>query len=140
MIETKQGWRSLPGGTREPGESIEETATRELAEEVGGALTGPLAWVGAFRVDHSKVGRHRPHLPFPISYWAYLAADVELLDSVGRPGAGEQVVSVRTLPPSAAIAFLADFDDGPVTDVVRLAHAMGLTGQHGEIGRNGVVT
>jgi 8-oxo-dGTP diphosphatase len=106
-----------------------------LAEEAGGALTGPLVWVGAFRVDHSDVGRHRPHLPFPISYWTYVAGDVELGDSTTTSGAGEQVVSVRTLPPPEAIAFLAEFDDGPVTDVLRLAHAMGLTEQGEESAR-----
>jgi hypothetical protein len=53
-----------------------------------------------------------------------------------RPSAGERVVSVRILPTAEAIAFLAEFDDGPVTDVVRLAHAMGLTEQRGQTARS----
>lgn len=48
VFETDQGWRSVPGGTREPGETIAETADRELYEEVGAHLKGPIDWVGAF--------------------------------------------------------------------------------------------
>lgn len=42
-----------------------------------------------------------------------------------NPEDGENVVQVQVLPPTEAIDYLAVFDDGPLTDVVRLAHAMG---------------
>lgn len=110
-FKTDRGWRTIPGGTPEPGESIEQTLALELSEEVSGALTGPLAWVGAFRVDHSRRGPYRPHLPFPISYWAYLSADVGLTHLPENPHGGEQVIAVHTAA-RGALNQLAAFDDG----------------------------
>lgn len=126
VFETDQGWRNVPGGTREAGETIVEAADRELYEEVGGHLKGPLEWVGAFRVDHSLADPYRPHLPFPISYWAYAAADVELVADPTNPDDGEQVTAVQVLPIDEAIEFLSVFDDGPLLDVVKLARALKL--------------
>lgn len=66
-----QGWRSLPGGTREPGESLVELARRELPEEAGARMTGGIELFAA-HVAHSRRARpYRPHLPHPRSYWAY---------------------------------------------------------------------
>ncbi|WP_420113048.1 NUDIX hydrolase [Pseudactinotalea sp.] len=126
VFETTQGWRNLPGGTREPEESLAETAARETQEEVGGRIVGELTWLGAFRVDHSAAGRHRPHLPWPISYWAYVVADVELVGEPTNPPDGEVVTSVLILPGAQAIEWLSVFDDGPLLDVVRLADELGL--------------
>jgi hypothetical protein len=42
-----------------------------------------------------------------------------------NPADGETVTDVRTLPPAEAVDYLADFDNGPLTDVLRLATAMG---------------
>src|SRR5882757_803262 len=61
------GWRFLPGGTREPGEPIEEAGAR---------LTGPMTWLGAHRADHRRPEPYRPHLPHPVSYWSNVVADV----------------------------------------------------------------
>ena len=126
VFETEQGWRSVPGGTREPGETLAEAADRELYEEVGGRLKGPLKWVGAFRVDHSDAGPYRPHLPFPISYWAYTSADIDLVAPPTNPEDGEQVTAVHVLPLDEAIDFLSVFDDGPLLDAVKLARALEL--------------
>jgi 8-oxo-dGTP diphosphatase len=124
VFETDQGWRSVPGGTREPGESLRAAADRETREEVGGQIVGELTWVGAFRVDHSAVGPHRPHLPYPISYWAYVIAELELLHEPTNPFAGEQVTAVHALPAAEAIEWLSVFDDGPLLDVVKLANEL----------------
>lgn len=126
VFETAQGWRSLPGGTREPGESLLAAAGREAWEEVGGEVSGELTWLGAFRVDHSAVGRHRPHLPYPISYWAYVIADLTLVEQPANPVDGEQVTSVHVFPLPEAIEWLSVFDDGPLLDVVKLARELGL--------------
>ncbi|GAA1910547.1 hypothetical protein GCM10009737_09950 [Nocardioides lentus] len=55
------GCWGLPGGAIEAGESPEEAAHRELAEETGLAAPG-LAGLGAFEVEHPVVGRHTCHL------------------------------------------------------------------------------
>lgn len=128
VCATDRGWRMIPGGTREPGETIAETAGRELREESGGTITGPIVTVGALRVDASNTQPYRPHLPYPISYWLYVAADVVLDERPTNPADGENVVDVSTLPVSEAIEYLAQFDDGPGTSVLRLAAAMGHAG------------
>lgn len=124
VFETDQGWRNVPGGTREPGESLLAAAGREVREEVGGEITGELIWLGAFRVDHSAVGRYQPHLPYPISYWAYVIAGLTLVEQPTNPLDGEQVTSVHVLPFAEAIEWLSVFDDGPLLDVVRLAREL----------------
>lgn len=126
VFETHEGRRSVPGGTREPGESLQAAADREAREEVGGQIAGELTWVGAFQVDHSAVGPYRAHLPYPISYWAYVVADLNLVHEPTNPSDGEQVTSVHVLPVAEAIEWLSVFDDGPLLDVVKLAHELGL--------------
>jgi len=118
------GWRFLPGGTREPAEPIEETARRELLEEAGARLTSPLRWLGAFRGEHTRAP-YRPHLPYPVSYWLYAVADVEVEAEPTNPADGEQVVEVLTLPPSEAATWLAGHDN-QMADLVRLAEALRL--------------
>lgn len=45
-----RGVRELPGGVREPGETLRATAVRELAEETG-VVVGDLTWVGVALFD-----------------------------------------------------------------------------------------
>jgi 8-oxo-dGTP diphosphatase len=120
------GWRFLPGGTREPGESIEQTAHRELLEEAGARLVGPMTWIGAHRADHRRPAPYRPHLPHPVSYWANVVADVVVDQQPTNPADGEQVTEVAVLPTDEAIAYLEKHPDGVMANVVRLAQAMGL--------------
>jgi 8-oxo-dGTP diphosphatase len=125
VCESDQGWRFLPGGTREAGEAVAETARRELLEEAGASIVGGLNWIGAFEVNNPRSKPYRPHLPHPVSYWLYVVGDVALENRPTNPADGEAVTDVRTLPPAEAVEYLADFDNGPLTDVLRLAIAMG---------------
>ena len=118
------GWRFLPGGTREPDESIPATAERELREEAGASLRGDLSWIGAYRARHRRPQPYRPHLPHPVGYWLYAAADVAIDGSPTNPSDVEQVTEVRLLPPAAAADYLAEFD-GTSAQLVRLAQALG---------------
>ena len=119
------GWRFLPGGTREPGESIEELVRRELLEEAGARLTGPLTWLGAHRADHRRETPYRPHLPHPVSYWANYVADVVVEQEPTNPDDGEQVTEVLVLAPEKAAEYL-DSQPEEVGSIVRLAQAMEL--------------
>ncbi|MCW2794384.1 MAG: hydrolase [Nocardioides sp.] len=64
-----QGWRFLPGGTREPGESPDALAERELREEAGcRLLSAPRLFVRQVAVSDNPEP-FRPHLAHPVSSW-----------------------------------------------------------------------
>lgn len=122
-----QQWRFLPGGTREPGEAIIETVRRELLEEAGAKITGePLIF--AAQISRSRRQQpYRPHLPHPLSHWAFAVVRAEVVQPPTNPEDGEEVIEVRSMAVPQAARWLAVHD--PVcADVVRLADAMGLIG------------
>lgn len=121
------GWRFLPGGTREPGENLDELIARELLEEAGAELTGPAQVFSALAACSTRAEPYRPHLRHPDAFWAYAVAPVRLVGAPTCPDDGEQVTEVHCLPPDEAAAYLAQHDVGHA-DVVRLAAAMGLIG------------
>jgi 8-oxo-dGTP diphosphatase len=122
---TDLGWRVLPGGTREPGETVEENAARELVEEAGATLTGPLTWIGAHAARSRRAAPFHAHLPHPLGYWLWAAADVTITGPPSNPPDGETVVDVVLLDPDEAVAFLAPAHPTGA-DIVRLAIAMDL--------------
>jgi 8-oxo-dGTP diphosphatase len=125
VCRSKEGWRFLPGGTREPGESLIELARRELNEEAGARLEDAPNVFAAHIADSDHAEPFRPHLPHPRAYWAYAVAHATVVAPPSNPPDGEQVLEVLALTPSRAIDFLATHD--PMhTDVLRLADAMGL--------------
>lgn len=125
VCRSEQGWRFLPGGTREPGESLSEVARRELLEEAGAQLAGQPQYFAAHIADSSRPEPYRRHLPHPRAYWAYAVAQAQVTATPANPPDGEHVVEVLTLVPALAADFLAQHD--PVhADVLRLADAMGL--------------
>jgi 8-oxo-dGTP diphosphatase len=127
VCRIEEGWRFLPGGTREPGESLTDLARRELMEEAGARLESPPRYFAAHIADSLRPEPYRPHLPHPRAYWAYAVAQAQVIADPVNPPDGEQVVEVRTLAPDLAAGFIAEHD--PVhADVLRLAVAMGLLG------------
>jgi 8-oxo-dGTP diphosphatase len=119
------GWRFLPGGTREPGESLGDLARRELMEEAGARLDGPPKYFAAHIADSLRPAPYRPHLPHPRGYWAYAVARAEVIADPVNPPDAEQVVEVLTLAPDRAAGFIAEHHPAHA-DVLRLADAMGL--------------
>jgi 8-oxo-dGTP diphosphatase len=126
VCRSVQGWRFLPGGTREPGESLNELARRELQEEAGANLLGDLIHFSAHQVDSEESGPYRPHLPHPRAYWAYAAARVEITGPPLNPPDGERVIEVLALSPAAAAAYLDVEDRVHAAHVVRHAEGLGL--------------
>lgn len=125
VCRSAEEWRFLPGGTREPGESLTEAVRRELLEEAGAAISStPTIFASQIATSHNA-GPYRPHMPHPLSYWAFAMVDAEVVQPPTNPEDGEQVDEVRTLEPAEAARWIGRHD--PVcADVVRLADAMGL--------------
>jgi len=125
VCRSEQGWRFLPGGTREPGESLDDLARRELMEEAGAVLEGEPRYFAAHVADSNRDKPFRPHLPHPRTYWAYATAKVRLVGEPTNPQDGETVVEVVTLPPTAAANYIEDHDQVHA-DVLRHAVSLGL--------------
>jgi len=125
VCRSREGWRFLPGGTREPGESLHALASRELMEEAGAVLKGEPRHFSAHVADSDRALPYRPHLPHPRTYWVYAIADVEIVRAPTNPAGDEMVVEVLTLPPHEAAAYLQE-DDPLHADVLRHAEALNL--------------
>lgn len=125
VCRSVQGWRFLPGGTREEGETLLELARRELMEEAGARISGEMMLFASHVADSLRDGPYRPHLPHPRAYWGYGVTGAEVREPPTNPPDGEQVVEVLALPPAQAATYIGEHD--PIqADVVRLAQAMRL--------------
>ncbi|MGW3957455.1 NUDIX hydrolase [Streptomyces sp. NPDC004752] len=88
----------LPGGTREPDESIDACCRREIREEAGLELMGTPVWFGAHLADGYKATPYRPHLPHPRKAWLWGVADAAISGPPTNPDGAEQVTEVLMLP------------------------------------------
>lgn len=126
VCHSDRGWRFLPGGTREPGESVADLARRELMEEAGAVLLSEPRYVSS-HISHSRnEAPYRPHQPHPVAYWAYAVATVALTSAPTMPDEGaEQIVEVLTLPATEAADYI-EAHDRTQAEVLRHALAMGV--------------
>lgn len=120
VCASADGWRFLPGGTREPGENLLQLAARELMEEAGAELGGELDLFGAHVAISGNPGPYRSHLPHPRSLWAYAICAAEIVTAPTSPPGGEVITEVSALPVSEAIAYLRGHDQ-LMADVLALA-------------------
>jgi 8-oxo-dGTP diphosphatase len=125
VCRSAEDWRFLPGGSREAGETLTELAARELLEEAGCALVGPVHVFAHQAVRSHNPAPYRPHLTHPESAWAFATARVEVAGEPTNPPDGEQVVEVRMLPVAEAAAWLR-VHEAEHAEVVLLAEALGL--------------
>lgn len=111
----------LPGGTREPGETVDACLARELVEEAGAELAGPVRILGAHDCHDPKPEPYRPHQPHPRKAWLWCAADVRLVGPPTVPDHdAEPVEEVRAAPLAEAAALLAPGGDW-LPDLLALA-------------------
>ncbi|HIT76998.1 MAG TPA: NUDIX domain-containing protein [Candidatus Avipropionibacterium avicola] len=110
VCRSTEQWRFLPGGTREPDESLVELARRELLEEAGAVLLDEPEVFAWHDVTSRAATPYRPHLAHPRAAWAYGRCRVRLDGAPENPDDGEQVVEVLALPPTEAVDWLAVHD------------------------------
>ena len=120
-----EGWRFLPGGTREPGETLTELAARELIEEAGATLRSELELIGAHVAVSRASEPYRPHLPHPRALWAYAVCRADVTGPPTSPADGEQITDVSALSVRDAVDYLAG-EDQLMADVLQLTHELGL--------------
>ncbi|MDI1462410.1 NUDIX domain-containing protein [Catellatospora sp. KI3] len=101
----------LPGGTREADEPLVDCAARELLEEAGAVLRGPLHVIGAHLCLSDLPQPYRPYHPHPRVAWLWCFADVSVEAAPLNPADGEQVVEVRAVEVAEARERL--LSDGP---------------------------
>jgi 8-oxo-dGTP diphosphatase len=120
LCRTRAGQWFLPGGTREAGESVEGCVARELREEAGAELAGPLRWLGAHACVCDRPAPFRPWQPHPRAAWLWCAADVAIVGAPTNPPDGEQVAEVRVVSVAEAPT-LAGTDGEEMAEIVALA-------------------
>jgi 8-oxo-dGTP diphosphatase len=110
----------FPGGHLEPGESYTQTIRREMHEEAGARVLSYVP-LGAWRCRSLASVPHRPHVPYPLSYWAVGYGEVELVE---KPE--DRVLEVETLPLEEACRRLRQTQEiGPeLAELYRLAAAL----------------
>jgi 8-oxo-dGTP diphosphatase len=126
VCRSVEQWRFLPGGRREPGETLAEVARRELREEAGCLVLGDPGPVFCHQraVSHNAEPHHA-HFPHPRSAWGYAVARVEVTGPPTNPVGGESVVEVRRMRAPDAADWLRVHDEEHA-DVGLLADAIGL--------------
>jgi len=129
MIRFESGVWWVPGGTREPGESLDETMRRELLEEAGAELLD-MRYIGAWRCRSTQPAPHRPHVPHPIFFRAVALGEVRVVGEPAVPPGGELISEVAVVPLEEAVERFRGTGRADLADLYRLAARISGDGAH----------
>lgn len=120
LVRTARGLWEMPGGTVEPGETMEGTIRRELQEEAG---AHPLRYrlIGAWYCHRHAQKPFRPHMPHPVFYRVVVLGEVTRSGAPTNPPDGEHVVQVDSASLETVTQRLSDQGRTDIADLYRLA-------------------
>ncbi|MBI3876855.1 MAG: NUDIX hydrolase [Verrucomicrobia bacterium] len=106
----------LPGGLLDPGEDPEQTAVRELEEETGFVINGPVHFLGQLTPDTGRLENRM---------WAFFAASAVAPNESWQPSAEVEPVTLTKAELRAAIE-KGEFDHALHIGLIGLAMMRGL--------------